>query len=76
MERAERSGYPLHRYLSTPESVGFGDGSSDRFVIRRLHDPPRFTLDRYGERSTRPVTVLTAEDLAPIHAYLEQRFGH
>ncbi|MEV4412805.1 hypothetical protein [Catellatospora sp. NPDC049609] len=73
VERAERNGYPLHRYVNTTESAGFG--SDERYVIRRHHDPLRYTLDRYGERSNRPTTVLTTEGLAPIHAYLEQRFG-
>jgi hypothetical protein len=72
VERAERSGYPLHRYVSTPDSAGFG--VDERFVIRRHHKPLSYSLDRYGERQNHPTTVLTAEDLASIHEYLGRRF--
>ncbi|MGK5673454.1 hypothetical protein ACSNOB_11510 [Micromonospora sp. URMC 106] len=72
LRRAERSGHPLLRFVGTRESAAFG--TDVRYVIRRHHEPLRYTLDRYGERQNHATTVLTAEDLAPIHEYLRQRF--
>ncbi|MER7421076.1 hypothetical protein ABT346_30620 [Micromonospora peucetia] len=73
VERAERNGYPLQRYVSSPNSAAFG--MDERFVIRRHHKPLRYSLDRYGERQNHATTVLTVENLASIHVYLGQRFG-
>ncbi|MEH0971880.1 hypothetical protein V6U77_12180 [Micromonospora sp. CPCC 205546] len=72
VELAERGGHPLRQFVSTRESVAFG--VDVRYVIRRHHEPLRYSVDRYGERENHATTVFTAEDLAPIHEYLRQRF--
>ncbi|MEW2380121.1 hypothetical protein AB0883_29005 [Micromonospora sp. NPDC047812] len=72
VERAERSGHPLHRFVGTAESAAFG--MDVRYVIRRHHEPLRYSVDRYGERENHATTVFTAGDLAPIHEYLRRRF--
>lgn len=72
LAQADRSGNPLRRFVGTRESAAFG--TDVRYVIRRHHDPLRYTLDRYGERENHPTTVLTAADLASVHEYLRRCF--